>query len=152
MLSTKLIQMIEEHANPIADRVIRQLRAEARLAYIAHLPDAELRKRCLEILNRLGHWLAASREEEVATHYERLGQTRCREKVPLHEVVHAFHVLKARMLDYVRDQGISQTVVDLYAEEELELQIGRFFDAVVYYVIRGYEKEWRVIGAASGAR
>jgi len=142
MISARLVQMIEDHAEQITDRVVRQLRKDPRLSYIAHLPDAELRGRCHEIVKNLGHWLAASGEDEIARHYEELGRIRYREKVPLHEVVHALHLLKERILDYIRDQGLVQTSVELYAEEELEHQVGRFFDLAVYHVVLGYERNW----------
>jgi len=38
-----------------------------------------------------------------------------------------------------------QTSVDVYAEEELQHQLGRFFDLMMYYLARGYEH-------AAGAR
>jgi hypothetical protein len=43
------------------------------------------------------------------------------------------------MLDYIRDQGIGLSTVEIYAEEELEHQVGVFFDSVIYHVVRGYQ-------------
>jgi len=33
--------------------------------------------------------------------------------------------------------------VALYAEEELERRVARFFDMLVVHLARGYETEWR---------
>jgi hypothetical protein len=33
--------------------------------------------------------------------------------------------------------------VDLYAEEELEHRVGRFFDDLVVHLVRGYEAAWQ---------
>jgi hypothetical protein len=139
MISTKLVQLIEEHADGITDRVIGQHRRDPRLTHLAHLPESEIRDRCHEILSRLGHWLAESNEQEITAHFERLGRARSREQVPLEESVWGLQVLKNRMLDYIRDQGLGMNMVELYAEEELEHQVGVFFDSVIYHVIRGYE-------------
>jgi hypothetical protein len=32
--------------------------------------------------------------------------------------------------------------VDLYAEEELERRVGRFFDELTIHMVRGYETAW----------
>ena len=139
MLSTKLVQMIETHSDALAAGVIRHLRADPRSPSIATLPEDELRDQCHGVLKRLGHWLAESGEDEIARQYEDLGRLRLREDVPLHEAVHALHLLKRSMLDYVRAQGLAQTAADVYGEEELEHEIGRFFDSAVYHLVRGYE-------------
>jgi hypothetical protein len=47
------------------------------------------------------------------------------------------------MLSFVRDQGLGQTTVEVYAEEELEHHVGLFFDCVVHCLVRGYEDEMR---------
>ena len=139
MISARLVQVIEEHAEKITDRVVREHRQDSRLTHLVHLPESEIRHRCGEILQRLGHWLAESSEEEITRHFESIGRLRAREGVPLEEVVHALQVLKARMLDHIRDQGMGLTTVELYAEEELEHQTGVFFDNAVYHLIRGYQ-------------
>ena len=149
MISAKLVQLIEDHSDTITDRVVREIRHHPRMHHIGRLPETELRDVCQDVLKRLGHWLLASREDEVARHFEAQGRVRAKEKVPLHEVVNGSHILKERMLDYVRDQGIAQTSVELYAEEELEHQIGVFFDAVVYHVVKGYEEAFTLAAAAA---
>jgi hypothetical protein len=34
-------------------------------------------------------------------------------------------------------------MIELYAEEELEHRVGRFFDFMLYHVVRGYEAAMR---------
>jgi hypothetical protein len=139
MISAKLIQMIEEHSESITDRVLRDFRGDPRLTHLSRLPESDLRDRCQEILKRLGHWLAESDQREIGSHFEMIGRLRAQEKVPLEEVVAGLHILKARMLDSIRDQGLALTSLELYAEEELEHHIGAFFDSVVYRLVRGYQ-------------
>lgn len=143
MVSAKFVQLIESHADQIAERVVTELRRNNRAPQIAGLPETELRDSCHRVLRNLGHWLTASSEEEIARYYEERGRIRAAEGVPLHEAVYLLQLLKNRMLDFVRNQGIAQTSIDLYAEEELEHQVGRFFDAAVYHLIRGYEQALR---------
>lgn len=139
MLSLKLVQMIERHADGLAEGVARAIRNDPRTTGMARLPEAALRVQCQEFLKHLDHWLVESRESEIAQHYEELGRIRLGEGIPLPETVHALHVLKRTMLDHVRAQGFAQTAAEVYGEEELEHEIGRFFDSAVYHVVRGFE-------------
>jgi hypothetical protein len=41
------------------------------------------------------------------------------------------------------------TVLELYREEELQVLIGRFFDACIYQVVRGYEEVLRIASRAA---
>jgi hypothetical protein len=47
------------------------------------------------------------------------------------------------MFDFVGEQGLTKDSVELYAEEELERRVGRFFDVLVIHMARGYETAWR---------
>ena len=150
MISSRFVQMIEAHSDQIADRVLRRLHEDVRAPHMAGLPETELRDACQRILKNLGHWLTATSEVEIARHYEERGRVRAREGVPLHEAVWFLILLKEKMLSYIRDQGLAQSAVDLYAEEELEHQIGGFFDSATYHLIRGYEVS-SALSAKAGA-
>jgi hypothetical protein len=143
MLSSKLVQLVEDHWDTIAGRVIQEIRNDPHLSHIRKLPDSELRTWGKTILKNLGHWLLESDDAEVARRYESLGRLRYQESVPLHESVKGMHLLKRNLLDFIRDQGFCQTTVDLYAEEELEHQVGRFFDSALYHLVKAYEAELR---------
>jgi hypothetical protein len=143
MVSAKFVQLIESHADQIADRVVTELRRDSRAPHISGLPETEIRESCHRVLRNLGHWLTASSEEEIARYYQERGRIRAAEEIPLHEAVYLLQLLKGKMLDFIRDQGFTQTTVDLYAEEELEQQVGRFFDSALYHLVRGYEEVLR---------
>jgi hypothetical protein len=142
MLSVKLIQAVEDHWEQIGAKVLRDIQGHPDLGHLKQLPESELKDRAQEVTRNLGHWLMA-KEQELSGRYEGLGRHRFREHVPLHEVVRALQILKDNITGFVRDQGFSQTSVELYAEEELEHLVSRFFDAVVYHVVRGYEEAIR---------
>ena len=148
MFSQRLVQLIESHSDGLAQGVVRRLRGDRRAPTVATLPESELYGQCQHLLKRLGDWLAESREAEIARHYEELGRIRWREDVPLHEAVHALHVLKRTMVDYARAQGFAQTASDVYGEEELEHAIGQFFDSAVYHLVHGYETSRRKVASA----
>jgi hypothetical protein len=142
MLSARLNRLVSDHWEEIAERVLRRVRRDSKLLELGQLPEPELRERAREILQNLGNWLV-SREEDLANRYERLGRQRCEEGTPLHEVVYALQLVKECMIQYVRDEGLRQTPIDLYAEVELLQGADRIFDTLVYYFVRGYERAMR---------
>jgi len=140
MLSIRLVQLIETHWEEIATRLIAQVRKHPEMQHLASRPELELRAWCREILENLGYLLAARREAELERRFRLLGRTRFEENVPLHEAVLRLQILKAEILGFVHEQGFAATALELYREEELQQRIGRFFDALVYQVVRGYEE------------
>ena len=143
MLSGKLVQLIEANWEEIASRLIADVRKHPDLANLSRKTDGELREWCQEILRNLGYLLVSSKKDEVRRRFEVLRRMRFEEKVPLHEAVLRFHLLKDKILGFVREQGYPMTAMELYAEEELAQRMGRFFDACVYHVVRGYEAAFR---------
>ncbi len=139
MISRTLVQMIEDNSERITDRFVKHLRADPRLVEFHTLPESELRDRAHDVLKNLGRWLVASHESEVAHRYEALGRRRYEETIPLYEVVRALHTLREDILAFVREQGVGETPMQLYAEEELEHLVGLFFDSAVYHTVHGYE-------------
>lgn len=143
MLSTKLVQLIEGNWEQIARRLVGAVRQHPDMQNLSQRPDQELREWCRNILQNLGQSLATPKEEEIRQRFQVLGRMRFEEKIPLHEAVLRLHVLKDKIIGFVHEQGFTMTAMELYAEEELELRMGRFFDGLVYHVVRGYEDALR---------
>ena len=142
MLSGKLIHLIEAHHKEITNRIIREVWRHSDLERLRQIPEADLRERAHILLENLSYWLASENEEELATQQHAVGQLRWEQGVPIHEVLRALCVIKYNMFDYIEEQGIPRDPVGLYAEEELEHRIGRFFDVLMIHTVRGYETAW----------
>jgi len=134
--------MVSDHWADIAARALLRIRRDSKLLEFGKLPEADLRERAREILQNLGHWLVSS-ENDLGRRYENLGRQRFEEGIPLHEIVYALQLLRESMIQYIRDQGLGRTPLDIYAEEELEVGSDRIFDTIVYYFVRGYERAMR---------
>ncbi len=143
MVSTRLIHQIEDHWEAISARFLRLLRATHHLQHLSHIPESEITETCRRVLHNLGHWLVSSSEEEIARLYEKQGHDRYAQGMPLSEALRAVQLMKDATLDYIRDEFMVQTSVDVFAEEELEHQLGRFFDLMLYHLVRGYESACR---------
>jgi hypothetical protein len=144
MLSIRLVQLIESHSEEIAKRVILSIRKHPDLQHLAGRSDAELRDWCHQIVANLSFLLSASKDDEVKRRFQVMGRLRFEENVPLHEAVLRLHILKDKIVGFVHEQGFPMTAMHLYSEEELEQRMGRFFDACVYHIIRGYEDAMQV--------
>lgn len=143
MVTNKLIRLIETHEEEIAASIVRSIHRHPEMVHLGQLPEAELRERGRDILKNLGHWLAHGHEGQLAHEYEGLGKDRFEEAVPLDESLRGLYLLKDKMMDFIDEQGTDQDYLALYAEEQFERRIGRFFDLLTIHLVRGYEKASR---------
>ena len=60
MLSTRLVQLIEENWEEISARLISSVRKHPETPTLAKKPDVEIREWCQNILENLGYLLSAS--------------------------------------------------------------------------------------------
>ncbi|SPE38159.1 conserved hypothetical protein [Candidatus Sulfopaludibacter sp. SbA6] len=143
MISGKLVHLIESNWDEVASRVIGQIRREPQMTHVRGLAESELHEWGQVLLENLGHWLSAGNEEDLAEKYEHLGKLRCEQDVPLHESVRCLCIVREKMLDFVEERILSKDVMELYAEEELERRLGRFFDVLTVHLVKGYERALR---------
>lgn len=141
MLSVRLVRAIEDQAEDLTRGVLGDLAANAQTPAYHRIAHDELHRRVYDVYHNLGKWLGHGTEGPIETTYAGLGQTRCREGIPLAEVVYALQIIKHHLRDYIRSAGLVESAVELYQEEELNLLLSRFFDQAVYHTVRGYECE-----------
>lgn len=150
MLSTRLVRMIEDHADELMRGLLGKLKTHDRTPAYHRFSDLEIRSRAHTVYKNLGSWMVGKPEEEIRQLYEDLGLRRFQEGTPLQEVIYALILTKNNLLDYIRTSGLSGTALEIYAEQELSHQINRFFDTAIYYTAVGYEKSASP-GKATGA-
>lgn len=56
----------------------------------------------------------------------------------MHDVVRTLQIIRQCAVDYVRENVVDNAVA-LMAENDLEYSVDRFFDLVIYHVVKGYE-------------
>ena len=139
LLSGKLIQLIQDHADSIARTLTERVRSHPDLHVLAKRPSNELTRWCSDQVTNLNSSLMAGRNE-LKQRYRAFGSARFEESIPLHEAVLRLLLLKDSIIEFVHEQGLPMTALDLYTQEELEHRIGRFFDIAVYSVVCGYEE------------
>jgi hypothetical protein len=138
--------LIQDHSQGIADDLLERIRQHPELPVLAKRQAKELHNWCADQIGHLNSSLLA-KGEEIRGRYQLLGRERFEESIPLHEAVLRFFLLKDTVIEFVHTQGLPMSAVDLYAQEELEQRICRFFDAAVYHVVCGYEEAMRARAA-----
>jgi hypothetical protein len=113
MLSSRLVQLIEDNWEEIAKRTIAEVRKTPDLHNLASKTDAEMREWACAILKDLDCLLSVSKEQEVKRRFEVLGRIRFEEKIPLHETVLRFHILKNKIVGFVHEQGFHSSCKDI---------------------------------------
>jgi hypothetical protein len=139
MISAKLVHRIEDHWEQVSARFFRLMRSSQDMPHFARLPETELTEVCRRVLRNLGNWLVSGSESDIAWIFERIGAERHRSGIPLSEAIRVVQLLKDATVSFIQDEGPVDNSVQLYAEEELENQLGRFFDLLVFHLARGYE-------------
>ncbi len=141
MLSTRLVRMIEDHAEQLTRGVVNDLQSNPRTAAYHKLSHDELHHRAYGVYSNLGQWLAHKTDEAIEASYSELGKKRQAEGIALSEVIYALILTKYHLRDYIRSAGLVDSAVELYQEQELHRLVGQFFDKAMYYTAKGYERQ-----------
>lgn len=145
MIYTKLVELIENNADELARRLVKDLHGMDETKGYRILSDDLLYKRVRDVYSKLGSWLSTEKHTsgEIRKVYTALGRKRYREGIPLHEVAMAFMLVKRHLWLYVREKQFFDSAFELYQALELNNKVVLFFDRVIYFVTLGYEEELR---------
>jgi hypothetical protein len=152
MLSVRLVQMIEDHAEQLTQGVIHDLQSNQRTPHYHRLTREELHERTYNVYRNLGHWLSYKTDEAIEASYTELARMRLAEGVPLSEIVYALTLLKQHLREYIGYVGLMDSAVELHQERELRRLVGRFFDRAIYYTVLGYERQMALHHAKGPAK
>lgn len=152
MLSTRLIRMIEDHAEGLTREALDDILTNPRTPSFRQVPRAELVERVDALYRNLGDWIGDPKDDAVREAYEDWGRKRFRQGIPISEIVYTLILAKHHLRRYVRDHGLVEFSGDrvapgeflplqLHAVQELNSMIGEFFDRALYYLARGYDRE-----------
>ena len=139
MLSVRLVQMIEDHAEELTRGLITTLQTHFRTPHYHRLTYEELHYRTYTVYRNLGHWLGHKTEEPIEATYSDLAKRRFEEGVPLEEIVFALISTRNHLYDYIRSAGLMDSAVELHQERELYRLVENFFDKAIYFTVRAFE-------------
>lgn len=140
MLSTRLVGLIESHAEELTRGLVSHLKTHPRTPSLHGFSEADLRERAQSLYANLGDWLSGQNEAEVRKRYEELGRRRHAEGLPLSEILYALAVTKNHLLDFATTSSEGMSAIEGHGERELILMVSRFFDNAMYFTAVGYEQ------------
>jgi hypothetical protein len=139
MFALRLVRLVEEHADQLAESLLKKLKdSEACNDLLTLVPDNELRHRAYEIYKNVSEWLLSKTESEVEERYLGLGARRAKQEVPFSQMLYALQAVKENLWDFLRQEDFMESQ-ELLGEMELLDALEHFFDRVSYFAAVGYE-------------
>lgn len=138
MLATRLVRLIEAHAEQLSQGLMHKLRNDARCADMHKVPPEELRARTFEIYQHLSDWLLG-RPHELQRLYVEIGERRANQGVEFSHVLYAIMATKEQLWEFLENEGVVVKPVELFGEMELFRLLDQFFDRAMYYAAVGYQ-------------
>jgi hypothetical protein len=139
LLTYKLVQLIEQHSEPLAAGLLERVKKSPLLPEYRNVPEAELKQRVQEIYSQLGEWLTNGREQDIETRYTEIGARRAGQGVPLSQLIWTIVLVKENLWDYLRHNARAEDLYELSSAHEMLQLLEQFFDRAVYYGAVGYE-------------
>jgi hypothetical protein len=141
MIPSRLVGLIETHADHLAAALAQRIRSNPKLAAdYQRVPPAELRERVYEVYHNLSEWLLKKTEADIEARYTVIGARRAAQRVPLSTLLLGIAATKEQLWEFVKREGLVDRHVEVFQELELLQLVDQFFDRAMYYAARGYEK------------
>ena len=141
MFALRLVHLIEDHADRLAEGLMRKLQnSESCSELLDAVPASELRHRAHEIYQNVADWLLNKSDSEIEERYIGLGARRAHQGVPYSQMLYALLATKENLWEYLRDEALLEPR-ELIGEMDLLYTLDRFFDRAAYFSSVGYESE-----------
>jgi hypothetical protein len=139
----QLMELIEANADAITANVLMEAQKRSEVRHYREIPEDIARERISQVIRnvyeRLGSWLNKNKPKDVLfAYYSTLGAGRCREGIPLEEVIMLIMLIKREIWYVINDRvttGSGFTLKDVNYYGNL------FFDRIIHSVINGYQAE-----------
>jgi len=140
-LAGRLVSVIEDHAEALTRDTVKRLQSSEHTSSYKKLPSGELSSRVNQLYENLGRWLWENSDRSMQAWYNKLGEKRCSEDVPLEEVLWALFLTKYQLVNYLDACAPADSAMEMYRKQEFERMVGQFFDRAACYAAEGYERE-----------
>jgi len=140
MIALRLVRLIEEHSDELADSIVRKFQSSPRTLDLSKVPAQELRLRTHDVLQHLSEWLLAKTESDIEELYRSVGERRASQGVALADMCWAFVLIKEELWSFLSRQGFLRGPLEIYGELELLRLLDQFFDHAIGYCAEGYQQ------------
>lgn len=143
----RYMELIEKNADGITGNIMLEISKRNEVRHYRELPEEVARERVSKVVRnvyeRLEGWLNKNKPKDTLfAYYSNLGSERCREGLPLEEVVMLIMMIKREIWHFIRDQVVSGSGFPL---KEISYYGNLFFDRIIHSIISGYMSELGII-------
>ncbi|MGO9145629.1 MAG: hypothetical protein ACLQDF_04605 [Desulfomonilia bacterium] len=153
----RFMDLIEKNAEKITNKLLQDIRKREETRHYREISEDVTSERISQVIRnvyqRLGNWLNKNKPKNTLfAYYSDLGAQRCREGIPLDEVVMVFLLIKRGIWDVIKDQISVDSGFDLNQLMEINFYVNLFFDRIIHSIVAGYQGELGTIFAASSGK
>ncbi len=142
LISDKLIELVEKHANDILKRWARRLIDDPTTGSFSEKNLQYVEKKAKTVLTNLSRWVSYdTTKEEIGRRYVEEGKDLFRMGIPLCEAHRASVLLRRILWLFVVNESAFDSTFQLHQMRELNDRVILFFDRAHYYMMRGYFEE-----------
>lgn len=139
MIALRLVRLIEDHSEELAESLLRKLARSSRAAGLRLVDGQEIRERSREIYRNLSDWLLTKTDDDIDRVYTAVGRRRAEQGVPLSAVCWAIIMTEENLWDFLEMEGMRERPLEILGGFELLRMLDQFFDQAVYFATVGYE-------------
>jgi len=154
VFSTQIIKLIEANAESLAHQVVADLLTNEHTPSYLRIPKEEATQRVFAFYKNLGKWIGDPNDDAIRAEYEKWGEIRCRQGIPVSEIAYSLIIRMKHLRRCIREYAFIGSASEqsasgeplpliLYNVQELNYLIGDFSDRALYYILRGYEKQMK---------
>ncbi len=154
MIAARLVELIEIHSQRITTDIVDDLLINERTRGFRAVRRTDLEQRVFQLLHHLGNWIGDPRSDKTRAEFTDWGRRRFDQGIPLSELIFAVIIIKQHLRRYISDNGLVDASfprvegdyvlpLHLHGLQELNAQVGRFYDEALYSLAVGYEERAR---------
>ena len=142
MLAYRLVRLIENNADKLADSALRMLQeSEKTLTFAkAGTTGEDFHQAVREIYTHLGEWVMGKSEDDIARRYTEIGRKRASQGVLLSELNWAIVIAREALWEFLKAEDNLERPTEVFGELKLLQMLEQFFDRAIYYAAVGYEQ------------
>lgn len=141
MLYQKYIRLVEDHAEQLTKKWSHEVRNNPSTPGYKSIPEKQLNERVYDVFKRLGDYLLQDDPDfrKTAEHFIKLGRERATEGMKVSEVIYALILERVVIWNFIVEEGIISSTLDLHEALGFYMKINNFFDKAEYFIAKGFE-------------
>jgi len=140
MRGSRLVGLIERHAEELAIGLTAKLRQSERAADFRKIPAEELQRTTAALYRNLGEWLLSKTEEDIEKHFVSIAERRAADGIRLQQFVWALIISRNHLYRFLLGHAFADSIFELYNELELQQLLNQFFERATYYSVAADEQ------------